>query len=371
MATTDRRTPRWLKTMCLLGGLGSTLAVSGCGTDPSPEPMPGPVTTQAFLHLLDTQAGKLSTFEILASTGRLELRGSDSAPSSNTLATDPLGRYAYVGGADSSGVFVSTYSLVGGTPVHRHKLSLGPIRLSPNGLATYDQQVLVSFSTGTGYAARGVLASLRLDEATASLIPADEMRERDPRSGLTTDQGWKIAYWLASHLYYVSAHQTNPDGALRVVASSEETIAYGEGHNCYPYASGVATRGILFVPDTCGRMMTFALEGALIKNTSQIKGAFVPQNGTPALALSSMGQLAVATDAVRLYTFTDAGELTLKSQALGPYSSLAFHPAGEFLYASGNGRLKTFRIGRDGQLGDFDEVQQPTSLIAVTSPRNP
>jgi hypothetical protein len=104
--------------------------------------------------------------------------------------------------------------------------------------------------------------------------------------------------------------------------------------------------------------------GTWIPRASQ-KGAL------PDLALSGSGLLVVSADAIRTYSTSEVGELTLVETAVGSFSSVAFHPSGAFLYASGSGLLRTYAVSPEGRLTMFDELPHPAGQLVVTAPLSP
>ncbi len=373
------RARRWAvettRTLLIAGALGGASMLVGCGSS-SPTPTPAevkPVATQAFVHVLDAQSEKLSSFEVVPATGQLTLRGSITAPSPTVFTADPKGRLLFVGGGGGAGAayvapYVATYALERGVPVQRETLPLtGSSTRPPHGIGAFDQELFVAntWHDGGTYHSHwgGTLRSMRLEEAAGRLSTAGLLSRNWDTGDIAVDPGWRIVYWLAEDIG-ATAFQLNADGSLRQIARG----GLDEGGR----AAAVAAGGKIFITSESGDLASFVVDGeaSMLRLRTWMRDAS-KRGSLPGIALSGSGLLAVSADAIRTYSTSESGELTLVETSAGSFSSVAFHPSGAFLYASGNGLLRTYAVSSEGRLTMFDELPHPAGRLVVTSPPSP
>jgi hypothetical protein len=377
----------------LLPACGSNVAISP-GASPV-SPVPGPTATappSALAYVLDRGAGAVLVFEASDATGELRLVARQDVPEPRVLAVDPFGRFLYVAGGGTvwSGggeepPYVRCYATDPGSGqlTERSFSHANPFGCPWTALAANEGQVYaVAATCMTGY--HGGWFLLDVAATTGALTPAPTPPVRwepafvvaDPQgrfvySGAVERQSCSYCAWL-----YISTVQgggtIDDTGGVKVAPS-----------DVGPLSGAVLGEGILYVADPRARILSFDVSAGLgrppllarLDSAFEGSGARLAfgRSTTPRLptaAASSHGAwLAVSTRAgLGLFEALASGELSLRDEASSPAlasRSVAFHPSGRFLYASGVGEgVRVFAVD-DGRLREVGQEPLGDGAIAV------
>jgi hypothetical protein len=358
---------------------------------PTPGTSPTPAAV-SFLHVRH-EGGDVTTYQIDATTGRLQPAGTQRLGDVRALVGDPDGRYVYVAfdprtlpvdppgdasialyEADKSGTLVALSEAPSRPWEMGHGYSCGNFGWS--WLAASRDRVW-----GMWLSRYGGGCQHEVYTAITHAVAAGGQLGPVARGDSWIDSGWAAIDPAADMLYKsrygflyygpapLTAHAVGADGQLAGTGYSDLCVASELGDPVKPL---VAVRGFVFGSAYLGRGETVcSWEGPRLAPRANLGfaashgAAFTPADGTTAALLAMAGdvyaphQHVYARTDLRLLSMESGGNAALLDTVELPSRvlQLLFHPAGRFLYvADEDGRLRTYSVSAGQRLDPIERL---------------
>jgi hypothetical protein len=380
------------RTRCLelvFAGLACACVASCGGVTETPDPPPQPITSRAFVHLLDTQAEALRTYDVSEMTAQLAPVASVGAPGAALLAIQPSGGVLYTLGkaTDNRVSTLRSFALDARTGA---LTALAQERLGCEfGFLTVSSERL--FAGGENYSRHSyshyVAFELRPDGSFSPTTKPRSFGTQDAYVRIFAGSGSRLTYLREDHS--ASLHSDDyPSGRLLTAHAPTEdgTFVLQEGILRLAFASSTGLPAALDEGGTgivVGQILYYASGQNLASfwidpQDGALHGRALLPNALPKAVDYSLPELAQGPDGllavafvgeIRLFRVSANGDITPAGGATVPVKDgMVFHPSGQFLYAGTDQGLHILRI-QNGAIAPFViQAGVPVGPMVATRP---
>ena len=378
--------------------VGAALAAAmwSCGSAAAPGPAPpAPVTSRAFLHVLDLKGDVFHTYEVVAETGRLRSTSTTPAEGASAAGADPHDRMLLVWvlgkGTDkipSSSNILRSYTVDPGNgtlvPAAEQRTSERPVGVHewyPAALTlSRDRVFLWGSYMGVGYDDYGYLHGYerRTDGAWVDATQPQVVFGEDYLDAVYASPAASRVYLISGSSYFGSRLAANVPGADGSYNQQGPAMDLSQPAQTGFDAAFDVTAGAVVgehlvlagVHAPNGLRMTQLATFRVDDATGQLRGETlypddIVDRGTRLIGASNDQLAEIGNSGVHLFRLDASGALTLTGKIQDAVTGgAAFHPSGEFLYFCSGGGLWTYRLsGGSWSPFAFDPGVPPGQIV--------